>query len=77
MCRQAEELKGERATARVSAGFPIVQESSAEKPRAITEEERNFGAYTALRKARSDARFVGVREKRQKKKDEEAAAKKA
>lgn len=39
-------------------------------------ESTEGGAYRKLRDARSDARLVGVREKRAKAKDEEAEAKK-
>lgn len=34
------------------------------KARVITEEERKFEAYITLRKARADARLVGIRAKR-------------
>ncbi|CAG8519154.1 11323_t:CDS:2 [Acaulospora morrowiae] len=43
--------------------------------RAITQEERTASAYATLRKARSDARLVGVREVRRKAKEEEEANK--
>lgn len=57
----------------VSAAFPLPA-YVAEKPRAITSEEKDFNAYTTLRKERTDARFVGVRAKRaQAKADAEAA----
>lgn len=48
---------------------------TAEQPRSITSEEKEFNAYAALRKARSDARLVGVRAEREKKKREEEEAK--
>ena len=48
----------------------------AEAPRAITAAEREASAYVALRKARSDGRFVGVRAEREKAKAAEEAAKK-
>lgn len=34
------------------------------KARVITEEEKKISAYVTLRKARSDARLVGIRAKR-------------
>ena len=39
--------------------------------RAISDDEKKYSVYEALRKARSDARLVGVREKRAKQKAEE------
>jgi len=47
-----------------------------EAPRKITEEERSFEAYRALRNARADARHEGKRKARAQKKEEEEAAKK-
>jgi len=46
--------------------MPIRQPSRKEKARVPTEEEKEFGAFTALRKARADARLVGIRNKRAK-----------
>ena len=54
----------------------IQQTWKKEKARAITEEEKAVNAYATLRKARSDARLVGVREARRKAKEEEEATKK-
>ena len=58
--------------------LPIKQLWTKEKARPITEEERavSNSAYATLRKARSDARLVGVREVRRKAKEEEEATKK-
>jgi len=56
--------------------LPIKQLWTKEKARPITDEERAVSAYATLRKARSDARLVGVREVRRKAKEEEEAAKK-
>ncbi|CAG8486498.1 8398_t:CDS:2 [Ambispora gerdemannii] len=56
--------------------LPIQQTWVPEQPRAITQEEKDFNAYATLRKARSDARYVGVREARAKAKAEEEANKK-
>ncbi|KAM0792001.1 hypothetical protein ACM66B_007112 [Microbotryomycetes sp. NB124-2] len=61
---------------KLGAAFPIRVAQEAEKPRQITAEEKEFEAYNTLRKARSDARYAGVRAERQKKKEEEEAAKK-
>ncbi|KAK9363427.1 ribosomal protein L13e [Lipomyces starkeyi] len=59
-----------------AAVLPIGQPALESEPRIVTEEGKAFNAYTTLRKARSDARLVGVREKRAKAKAEEAADKK-
>jgi len=56
--------------------IPIKQLPQDVVAREITKEERSKSAYTTLRKARSDARLVGVREKRAKEKAEEEANKK-
>ena len=71
---QAEDLKA-NTTRSVSAAMPLPASSTPEEPRKITQEERDFDAYTTLRKARSDARFVGVRKIRAQKKIEEEEAK--
>lgn len=45
--------------------MPIRHQAPAKaKARPITEEEAKFSAYVTLRKARADARLVGVRAKR-------------
>ncbi|KAK9491810.1 ribosomal protein L13e [Lipomyces doorenjongii] len=59
-----------------AAVLPIAQTTVESEPRIVTEEGKAFNAYATLRKARSDARLVGVREKRAKAKAEEAAEKK-
>ncbi|KAK9483271.1 ribosomal protein L13e [Lipomyces starkeyi] len=59
-----------------AAVLPIGQPALESEPRIVTEEGKAFNAYATLRKARSDARLVGVREKRAKAKAEEAADKK-
>jgi large subunit ribosomal protein L13e len=64
------------ATQHKGTVLPIKQTWKKEKARAITEEEKASNAYATLRKARSDARLVGVREARRKAKEEEEAAKK-
>ena len=64
---------------RLGAALPIVDEA---RLKAVTEvkasemPEGEEGAYRRLRRARSDARLVGVREKRAKAKAEEAASQK-
>lgn len=60
----------------VQKAFPIPAGMQAEQPREITADEKNVDAYVALRKARSDARLVGVRAERERKKREEEEAKK-
>jgi len=45
--------------------MPIRYQACAKaKARSITEEEKKFSAYITLRKARADARLVGIRAKR-------------
>ncbi|CAG8693191.1 17691_t:CDS:2 [Cetraspora pellucida] len=73
-----ETQKAEFATAAQHKGpvIPIRQALDEEEARPITNEEKAASAYATLRKARSDARLVGVREARRKAKEEEEAAKK-
>ncbi|KAK9389952.1 ribosomal protein L13e [Lipomyces mesembrius] len=59
-----------------AAVLPIGQPTLESEPRIVTEEGKAFNAYATLRNARSEARLVGVREKRAKAKAEEAADKK-
>lgn len=59
-----------------AAVFPIVQATPESAPRAITEEGKAFKAYRALREARSEARYKGIREKRIRDKAEAEAEKK-
>jgi len=68
----AEDLKAE--TSRLPIPLPDVY--PAEKPRKITDEEREFKAFRTLRDQRASARHEGVRKARAAKKDEEEAAKK-
>ncbi|KAK9468893.1 ribosomal protein L13e [Lipomyces arxii] len=56
--------------------FPIVQIAPETEPRIISEEAKAFEAFKTLRKARSDAKYVGVRAKRAQAKADEAAEKK-
>ncbi|GAA6054971.1 hypothetical protein JCM3770_004075 [Rhodotorula araucariae] len=60
----------------LAAAFPLPKAPVAEQPREVTKEEKEFGAFRALRLARSDARLVGVRAERKRKAEEEEAAKK-
>jgi large subunit ribosomal protein L13e len=62
-------------TRSINSVIPLPPHYVAEKPRAITSEEKEFDAFTTLRKERSDARLVGVREKRAKAKADAEAAK--
>jgi large subunit ribosomal protein L13e len=55
--------------------FPVVAPVVKSKARKITEEEKKVRVTAVLRKAMTDAKLWGVREVRQKKKAEEAAAK--
>ena len=44
--------------------MPIQQFEKKEKARKITEDEKNFQAFNVLRKARSNAKLQGLREKK-------------
>ncbi|XP_074645040.1 large ribosomal subunit protein eL13-like [Tubulanus polymorphus] len=44
--------------------MPIKQTVRHEKPRAITEEEKKYSVFTALRKARANKRLYGLRQKK-------------
>ena len=46
------------------------------KARAVTDDEKKYSVFEAMRVARADAKLVGVREKRAKQKEEEAKMKK-
>lgn len=67
-CKLATQLKGEVMPVRQ----PIVRVDA----RAITDDERKYSVFEAMRVARADARLIGVREKRAKQKEEEAKMKK-
>ncbi|KAH7104119.1 60S ribosomal protein L13 [Auriculariales sp. MPI-PUGE-AT-0066] len=62
------------STTRLALPLPAVAEP--EPPRKITSKEREFQAYRALRVARSNARYEGIRKIRKAKKEEEEANKK-
>ncbi|GAA5857157.1 hypothetical protein JCM9279_007628 [Rhodotorula babjevae] len=73
----ADASKDTERVKNVAAAFPIPKGSAVlEEPRAVTAEEKDFGAFRALRVARSNARLVGVRAERKRKAEEEEAAKK-
>ena len=52
--------------------MPIKVKQPKDKARAITEEEKKFGAFGALRRARADKRLKGYREKKAKEAAEQA-----
>jgi large subunit ribosomal protein L13e len=54
-----------------SVQLPIPVEPVVFEERAPTAEEKAFEAFQTLRKARSEARFKGIREKRAREKEEE------
>lgn len=71
--KDAEKQTAKYATD-MSAVLPIKQAAVKSKARVITDEEKKFKAYVFLRKARADARLVGIRAKRAALKQEEAKA---
>lgn len=66
--RKGEATVEERAVATQLKGKiqPIVKVQPAVEFRAITDEEKKFAAFHTLRRARVDARLVGIRAKRAK-----------
>lgn len=56
--------------------MPIRQPVTRLDARAITEDEKKYSVYEAMRVARADAKLIGVREKRAKQKEEDAKMKK-
>lgn len=69
--RKEESNVNELATAQQISGtiFPIVHNSKSlkkEKARVPTAEEKKFAAYHTLRRARSNKRLIGIREKKAK-----------
>ena len=67
-CKLAAQLKG--------AVLPIEQPTVKYQARAVTDDERKYSVFETMRVARADAKLVGVREKRAKRKEEEAKMKK-
>jgi large subunit ribosomal protein L13e len=72
----AEEIAAVQQQLSVAAAFPITGGPAVVGERAITEEDKKVNAYRTLRIARSDAKLVGVREKRAREKAEAEAEKK-
>uniref|UniRef100_A0A6I8SF14 60S ribosomal protein L13 n=1 Tax=Xenopus tropicalis TaxID=8364 RepID=A0A6I8SF14_XENTR len=70
----AEELK--LATQLKGPVMPIRSVYKKEKPRVITEEEKNFKAFASLRMARANARLFGIRAKKAKEAAEQDVEKK-
>lgn len=69
---EATEEERKMATQLKTKVMPIRQEPKRLKIRAITEDEKKFSAYAALRKARADVRLVGIRAKKAKEAAENA-----
>ncbi|CAH1783236.1 unnamed protein product [Owenia fusiformis] len=67
----AEEMK--MATQLSGEVMPITQVSKKEKARKITDEEKKFNAFAAIRQARANKKLFGIRKKRAQEKAEEAA----
>lgn len=65
----------ENKVKRAAHAFPISNKTTIKEGK-VADFESEPAAYRKLREARSEARFVGVREKRAKAKEEEAAAQK-
>ncbi|XP_018327029.1 60S ribosomal protein L13 [Agrilus planipennis] len=63
---EADEKERKVASQLTGEVLPIRQPAIKSKAHVPTEEEKKFNAYITLRKARADARLVGVRAKRQK-----------
>uniref|UniRef100_A0A1B6D8P6 60S ribosomal protein L13 n=2 Tax=Clastoptera arizonana TaxID=38151 RepID=A0A1B6D8P6_9HEMI len=61
---EASEEERKLATQLKTKVMPIRQPKIRTKARVITEEEKKFSVFTALRKARADQRLVGIRAKR-------------
>ncbi|KAH0445899.1 hypothetical protein IEQ34_025267 [Dendrobium chrysotoxum] len=68
------DIKSLDITRDTTAAFPIPAGTVAEKPRAITAEEKEVEAFRVLREARATHRHAGAKAAREKKKEEEAAA---
>lgn len=56
--------------------LPVKQSIVRHKAREVTEDEKKYSVFEAMRVARADKKLVGVREKRAIKKAEEAKMKK-
>lgn len=67
-CKLAVQLKG--------PVMPIRKPRPQAQARAITEDERKYSVFQALRQARADKKMLGIREKRARMKAEEEKMKK-
>ena len=56
--------------------MPIKQSPPKAQARAITEDEKKYSVFEAMRRARADKRMLGIREKRARQKAEEEKMKK-
>ena len=56
--------------------MPIRQVRPVAQARAVTEDEKKYSVFEAMRQARADKRLLGVREKRARQKAEEEKTKK-
>jgi large subunit ribosomal protein L13e len=77
--RESHSAKDGKVAAKIGGVMPILNVTRAEAVGEVKKSEMPEGekaAYRRLREARSEARLVGVREKRAKAKAEEAAAQK-
>ncbi|XP_014670713.1 PREDICTED: 60S ribosomal protein L13-like [Priapulus caudatus] len=68
----AEEQELKMATQLKGVVLPVKNVVKPEKARVITDEDRKFSAFTALRQARAHRRLFGIRAKRTKEAKEEA-----
>lgn len=72
---KAGDAQGDDLTAHITRTLPALPPSAvAEKPRAITDEEKEFQAYKTLREERASKRYEGARKKREAAKAAEEAA---
>lgn len=55
--------------------LPIIQSKPVNKARKITDEEKKHSVFTTMRMARANARLIGIRAKRAKEAEAEAAMK--
>lgn len=71
---QAEAIK--MATQLKGKVLPIRQSYSQVKARAVTDDEKKYSVFGAMRVARSDAKLVGIRAKKAKQKADDTKMKK-
>lgn len=73
----AKDGHGEGVLKKIGSALPIVNDKSIKEVKVSdVKKDESENAYRTLRLARSDARLIGVREKRAKAKEDEADAKK-